>query len=644
MHIPNMTKSEKLVFFQDLYTEARNYAEAVYEAMEKHRKQYKGDDEIDGSSEKATVVRNITYELLESQVSSHVPSPSVRPKMWSEHNERNAKAIETYLLNKRDELPYEMLNDIDERYTTIYGGSIWLPEWDESITTKTTVGDTNISCFAPKRFTGQPNIYDPRNMEYEFIEFETTKDEIVRRYGVTPEVAEETQSDEGHADDKTATVYVCYYKDDNDTVCQFIWSGDTTLSAIDDYYSRKRKVCKICGQREQLCECEKPKWEWENEEYEELDHDIVLSDGSIIPKMSVVMNNGQPVIERVEVRQATTPDGQLIFDLVNGLKIPRMEEVPIFKLEPTRLPFYKPKTLPIVIRKNTSEEDNLFGQSDCEFIRPQQQAINKIESKILQKVMRSGVTPVVPEDAQFTMNNSVFGQIIKLRPGENKNMYGTIDNEPNIVQDIALADRIYDHAKRILGISDSFQGQHDNSAQSGVAKQLQIQQSAGRLESKRQMKNAAHADIDRKMFEYCLAYADEPRPATYKDADGVTQNIEFNRYDFLELDEYTGKYYYNDEYLFSTDTTIDLERNRPLLWQENRQNFQSGAYGDPTQPRTQLAFWLNMERAHYPWAHDHVERLREEIKQMQIAQEMMAMQQQQAMQQMPPINELGGMM
>ena len=94
----------------------------------------------------------------------------------------------------------------------------------------------------------------------------------------------------------------------------------------------------------------------------------------------------------------------------------------------------------------------------------------------------------------------------------------------------------------------------------------------------------------------------------------------FNRYDFIERDE-SGEYYYNDEYLFSTDATIDIEKSRELLWQENRQNFQQGAYGDPSLPQTQLIFWLNMENAHYPFAHDNVERLREEIaRQQEIAQ------------------------
>jgi hypothetical protein len=102
---------------------------------------------------------------------------------------------------------------------------------------------------------------------------------------------------------------------------------------------------------------------------------------------------------------------------------------------------------------------------------------------------------------------------------------------------------------------------------------------------------------------------------------GKLQNSTFNRYDFVERDE-AGVYYYNDEYLFSADASVDVERQRDMLWQENRLNFQQGAYGNPQDPRALLIFWLNMESAHYPFAHDNVERIREEIARQQEMQMM----------------------
>ena len=585
--------------------------------MQKYVAQYKGSRDIDGSEVEAKHVRNITYELIESQVTSYIPIPAVSAKMWSEQNDRNAKSVETLLRNKRNELPFEKFNDMDERFCPTYGGSVWLVEWDESIVNANSVGDIKVTCLSPTHFTGQPNIFEISEMEYCFIEFETTKEDIVRKYKVSVEIAEEAESEE-NADDKTATLIVCYYKNDEGKVCQYVWSGDTEILDIDDYYSRKRKVCKKCGKRKELCKCDDAEYELENEEYEELDRDIRRTDGSVIPAMSEVIKDGR-VVMSTESRQAVYEDGRVVLDDVGGIMLPAAIDVEVPKMEPTKLPFYRPTLFPIVIRKNTSQEDSLLGQSDCEFIRPQQQAINKLESRILKKMMSAGVYPVVPKDFDMELDETIFERVFRASP-ENYKMFGRVDLSVDISRDVAAADRMYDQAKRILGITDSFQGQYDSSAQSGRAKQLQIQQAAGRLSSKRQMKNAAYAEIDKIIFQYYLAYADEPRPAAYRDSFGKIQNRFFNRYDFIERDE-SGEYYYNDEYLFSTDATIDLENSRELLWQENRQNYQTGAYGDPALPQTQLLFWLNMESAHYPFAHDNVERLREEIKQMELARQ-----------------------
>ena len=614
MRIEYEGEGGKLAFFKQLYEESKAASDEEYELLDRHLEQYRGSAKIDGSDVEAKMVRNITYELIESQVTGYIPNPSVSPKMWSERNERNARSVEVLLRNLRDDLPYEAMNDMDERYSPIYGGSVWLVEWDNSITTHNTVGGVKLSCLSPKHFVGQPNIYSVSDMEYCFITFETTKEDIERRYGVRPEVAEEASSDE-YADDHTATLYVCYYKNEEDKICQYIWSADTEILDIDDYYARKRSYCKVCGKREELCNCEKPKTYLVNEEFEEPIRDILCSDGSVIPAMSEVIRDGQIVMEEQKT-MATEADGSPAFEMgADGVVTPLMTTVMVPKTEQTRLPFYQIDVFPIVIRKNTSQEDKLIGQSDCEFIRPQQQAINKIESRMMEKLIGAGVYPIVPEDCSVDLDNSVFKTVFRAKPNT-YNLYGRVDLQVDISRDMAQAERLYDQAKRILGITDSFQGQADSTAQSGKAKQLQIQQAAGRLDSKRQMKNAAYSELDLIIFRYYLAYADEPRPAVYKDAEGKLQNVIFNRYDFLERDE-AGEWYYNDQYLFRADASMDVDKVRETLWQENRLNFQQGAYGDPAQPQSQLIFWQNMERAHYPWARDNVDRIRDQIAQQQ---------------------------
>lgn len=619
-------KDNKLQFFKDLFENAKGQQSALRDDFDKWSKQYKGDLTIDGSDEPALTGRNITYELIESQFSSYLPSTAVTPEVYSERNDRNAKSIERLLKNKRNQLPFEKMNDIDERYSPIYGGSIWLVEWDNSIKTHNTVGDVKITCWSPSHFVGQPCIYDIDDMEYCFITFETTKEDLVRKYGVSIGVADDTESENGGETDETATVNVCYYKNDEDKICQYIWSGDTELQDIEDYYSRKVYVCKNCGRRKELCTCDKPDYELQDDECEELDHDIVLSDGSVIPAASPVMKDGQVVMEESQ-QQAILEDGSVAMDEINGIMIPATVPVQVPKLERTKLPYYTPSKFPIIIRKNTSQEDSLFGQSDCEFIRPQQQAINKIESRILEKLMNAGVYPTAPEDYIGQFDNGLYKNVIKVGQGNYK-LFGRIDLQVDLTQDISQSERLYQQSKRIMGITDSYQGQADSTAQSGKAKQIQVNQSAGRLDSKRKMKNAAYAEIDEVIFLYYLAYADEPRAMSYVDSMGRLQNAQFNRYDFIERDE-NGEYYYNTQYLFGTDLTGDVEQSRETIWSENRLNFQNGCYGNPQELETLLIYWQQMEKHHYPDARDMVERIRGiiEAQRQQLEQQLAAEQQ-----------------
>lgn len=602
----------KLRFFQDLYAEAKSKQDKLIEGLTKWYDQYRGDPRIDGSEVDAKVVRNITYELIESEVTGYIPSCKATPKMQSVENERNAKRIEKLIANKVNELPFETMNDIDERLCYIYGGSIWLVEWDESENvTHNTIGDVKVSVLSPKRFVGQPNIFNVQDMEYCFVTFDTTIEDIVRKYNVEEYVAEDVGKEEGD-DEKTATLYICYYRDESGKICEYVWSGDTQLLDVDDFYARKRKFCKKCGKKEGLCECEKPSFKYVNEEYEELDQEILIDGGArTIPLYSPVVKDGSTVTKTV-YKEDIGADGMPIIDIgADGTPRARMRSYEIPQFAKTRLPFYKPNMLPIVIRKNTSQEDSVLGQSDCEYIRPQQQAINKIESRIVDKLLKAGVVPIVPDGYTGVITDGIFDRAVKMKKDE-INQFGRIDLQVDISRDIAEAERLYDHAKRILGISDSFQGQYDSSAQSGVAKQMQINQASGRLDSKRRMKNAAYADVYRIIFQLYLAYADEPRPVTYRDANGKLQNEEFNRYAYLKQDE-AGEWYYDDGFIFAADAAVDLEQNREMLWEHNRLNFQQGAYGNPADLRTLLIFWQNMEEAHYPWAHGNVERIQQMI-------------------------------
>jgi len=577
----NTNNEARLEFFTSLYENASSYNADAVELYEKHMNQYRGSDCIDGSSERAVTVRNITYEIIESQVSSAIPHPKVDAACYNERRNRNALAIERLLYSIRDKLPYEEMNDIDERYTYIFGGSVWYVEWDNSLRLGKEVGGVRLNCMSPMNFIPQPGISSIDDMEYCFLKLTATRGELMRRYGIEEDMLELAEYDvegDGGSDTDTANLIVAFYRDEDGEIGKFVFSGSLTLFDMPKYYRRKIKVCKACGKREEDCRCKRKKIVDKDEIYEKVSSEILLRDGTKILSSSPEIEDGRLVSKKGE-----------------------------FLMKETEIPYYTPSSFPIAVRKNTSFGDSLFGQSDCEYIRPEQQAINKIESRILQKLLRAAITPIVPEDASISLNNSVFGQVIKMKPGESASQYGKVDTTPDISQDIAEAERLYDHSKRILGISDALVGLDAYTPESGYARQLKISQASGRLESKKKMKHTAYAKLDRLIFEQYLAFADEPRSLSFRDAYGRVHNYEFNRYDFIEYDITSGKYYYDDAYLFSVDLNGGAEYQREALWERNLENLKAGTLGDPTQNVTLLRYWQCQERAHYPYARENVE-------------------------------------
>ena len=557
MRIENKNEAQKLEFFKTLYKCAEDAYAHKLEAFDRAMKQYKGSTEIDGSDEAAITVRNITYEIVESQVSSDIPSPKADATSYSEKRGRNATSIERLCRSVRDRLPFDEMNDIDERYTYIYGGSVWYVDWDNSSEYMGEVGGVRIECLSPRDFIPQPSIYDIDDMDYCFLKFTTTKSELTRRYGIPEDklsLADFEYEYDGYVDaSDTVKTVTCFYRDEDGEIGRFIFSGDLILSDLPRYYMRKKSVCLECGEDEENCRCKHKK--------------LVIQD-----------------VSHERISDATISDGG--FDI----------------------PYYTPRLFPIAIRKNTSAEKQLFGQSDCDYIRPEQQAINKVESRILKKLLRAAVTPIVPEDASISLNNAVFGQVIKMKPGESLAQYGKVDTTPDISQDIAEAERLYDHAKRVIGISDAFQGVDTGAyAESGYAKQLRINQATGRLMSKKKMKHTLYARIDKIIFSLYLAFADEPRTLAYKDAYGIIHESEFSRFDFIEFDAIKGRYFYDDAYLFTVDLNSGNEYQRESLWQRNLENLKSGTLGDPSSPATLLRYWQCQERAHYPHARENVE-------------------------------------
>lgn len=635
---------KKIDFFNDLLKDWQLKNDSETAQLERNMEQYLGSDVIDASQTgedenadgngvtttpaRAKVVRNITFELIESQISTVIPSPKVTPERWSEKHQRNAESIERLLTVLRDRTDSELMNDLDERLTPVHGASMRTVDWDESIITHDTAGDVRIQLMDISHLVWQPGVFNVQDMDCVFVRYDTTRSAVMERYGVSLPVAEATEPDEdSEYPDDTVTVWTAWYRDDEGEVCKYTFSASAELEDVDNYWSRHRRVCGVCGGRAEVCEDDENPGVCrcggaiidQPDEYEELTHDILDEAGNIlIPAMSPVIRGG--VIQtREERRPATDPTTGSTVMTFNALGLPEpvMETVQVPITEPTRIPWYRPKIYPICVRRNVSRNNSLLGQSDCAIIRPQQQATNKYESRILEKKLSEAFFPVKPQRSAFRYENSIGAKVLELAEGENKGDYGAISTVVDISGDMAASERCYSHAQRILGIPDSFTGQADSSAKSGLAKQVQVQQAAGRLASKRVMKSAAQAECDRAAFQLYLAYSDEPRPAPFTDDFGRVHNASFSRYDFVERDEQSGEYYYDDRYLFSADMSGTVAEDNEQMWELINSDFVSGLYGDPTQTVTLLRAWQARERARYPGAHKQVkyftELLRQEV-------------------------------
>lgn len=568
---------------------------------------------------KAVHVRNICAELVEAQVDSNIPAPKVTARRKGD--EQKAKIIEDMLRNEMDRLPMEEINDMVERIVPIQGGVGYIVEWDNTKRTHSTVGEVSVRFLHPRQIIPQNGVHDGiESMDYVILKIPQTKEFVKRRYGkdVSDESEEEPDIRRGDPAKDMVTMYVAYYRNGDGGLGKFSWVGDTVLEDMEDYQARRLKRCKVCGaletdakvqtleptmdgnpgapeNREGCKYCGSDEWEESEEEYEELYTDVIRSDGSVIPGMQTV----------------TETDG--------------FGNVIAVEQTPTRIPFYRPNIYPVIVQKNVSVFGRFLGDSDIDKIEDQQNTANRIESKIIDKLLKSGSYITLPDAASIRIDAEDMKSIRIGNPAD-KALIDVYDLQGNIAPDLQYLEQAYQEARQIIGITDSFQGRKDATATSGKAKEFAAAQSAGRLESKRVLKNAAYAALYEAIFKFKLAYSDEPTPVVSTDIRGGAVYEEFNRYDFLEQDE-AGEWFYNDQFLFSCDTSAPLANNREAMWQETRLNLQTGAFGDPTSIDTLILFWTKMDTLHYPGSADtldYLKQLQQKQMQMQLQQQRQA--------------------
>lgn len=626
-----MTKQEKLNLWQDRLAKNASAWSGIREKMDEREALYRGQGKLEAFTEatmkkqlydKAYHVRNIVAENIESMIDSNIPQPKVTPRR--KEDEAKAEIIENMIRNELDRLPMEEINDMLERMVPIQGSGFFLVEWDAFERHHGSFGEVAVSAIHPKQIIPQDGVTGSLDdMDYIILAVPQTKSYIQARYGVDVDSYGEEQPDmraidsEADTAEDLVTQYFAYYKDDGGNIGLFSWCGDKVLDDLEDYQARRRRRCKNCGEPEPPDDDLIQPPEATPEDEMAAQNMLSFAQEFDLPDAKPKLDTWKPT-SRERRKKACPNCGGTEFESVPS----DFEEIfaPI-KLKdgrviegahpgigkdgepaviPNRIPAYKPGIFPVIMQRNVTVFGQLLGDSDVDKIADQQNALNWMQRKIDERLLDAGTIITLPPDVRAYKDPDDH-KIYRVESPADAQMIRTFEFTGDLQYYYNQLTLDYESSRQILGITDSYQGRRDTTATSGTAKQFAAAQSAGRLESKRRMKQAAYARLFELIFKFRLAYADEPRPVVYQDGNGQTVYDSFDRYDFLEQDE-QGRWYWNDQFLFSCDMSAPLASNREALWQEARMNFQTGAYGDPANLNTLILFWSEMERLHYPLA------------------------------------------
>ena len=633
--------NQKLSIWQERYDRAKNEFEEVRVQMEKNQKQYEGTLQPERGKETVTIY-NFTKELIESAIDPAIPYPKVEPQVKTEENIQLARKIEAMLVNEIKRINLDPFNDLDERITKAMGGDVALIEWNTRIKTHNSVGDIDLRLIKPTRFIPQDGIFDVERMDYYFLDFEDTKQNIQRIYGVDVDAETVDPDRVSEQPDDVVTQKWAIYKNEEGGIGAFSWVGDKVLIDDEKFQQRSKKVCAKCGMQkpagESKCACGSKTWKTQHLDYEELTEDIMNGAGELLVPATTVakdeFGNLKYRQEEIPVEEMNPLTGQMeqqyeqIFDEQMNVigDRPMTEIVETAYEEPTRIPYYVPRHYPIAIRKNVSEADMVFGESDAEMIFEMQDKANKLATRLVEKAFNSSQILAKPKMSDFTFENGL--QVINIGSPDELAQIKSIDLRFDTTQEIALINQLYFWAKSLLGINDSSQGKQDTTATSGRAKEAQISRAQARQASKVVMKESFYRQIYRCMFEFALAYMDEPRNYPFRTETGDEEDVTFNRYEFLERDEY-GNWHYNDLFLIGTDAAGSSAENRQYNLELMLADFQAGLYGNPQDPEAVLTFWKDRESMNYPNAKRQVTRWQQkveeakQIQRMQMTQQMM---------------------
>ena len=556
-----------------LFTMAEEYQQGIEYVSDKNlrkwRKAYLGTlnalDKNTGeeSKRRSKPLRKMIYELIESKVDNSIPMPRIAPRKKTDLP--LVQVTEDYLKFEMDRMLTEQENDRSERATYVDGTSWYKISWDSLDSTHERSGDIHVEVRLADQVVPEPGCRDYRQMNYIFERSTMSVATIYDLYGrsILPT-------------DKIGNIPVIlyYYRNENGVIGRFIYAphSNQVISWDEDWQIRKIRKCKTCTTTVPVGDycrnCGSTHFRYENAIEEVLEEDLV-----------VIRNPYEEGKSEDPTDNAKTE---------------------VFLEAGTTIPYYRVRQLPFVPRLSVSSLDTIYGVSEVSILIDMQDTVNKILTKVEDKILKSGTVVTKPNNMKINDTDETF-KLLNVKTAEEAAIVQAKQVLADVSQDIAGAQLFYESARASSGVTESYQGKVDNTATSGKAKEISAMQSAGRLESLRVMKAAAFAGVYELMLKYLLAFSDETRKFVKILPDGTEEEMVWNKYMFLRKDN-SGNLYYADDFAFSTDPAATLSNNRVQMWQETLQQFTMGTFGNPADPRSLELYWNIMDSMQYPLA------------------------------------------
>jgi len=511
---------------------------------------------------------NITMQLIEGSIDITVPKPAVSA-IESADGMENRKMIEGILTYMSEGAGLQRIVSENERITKKNGFSVMKIMFDPDYNGRTYKGRIETTNPHPVNFVPQPGIGHVEDMDYCFQIDNKTIDYVCRTYGEEFRKDLELESAEyiGLEDfgeeqkqktDNMVSVIECWYRDEDGEIGLITWADDTILRDLPKFYYPRDKNGEI--EDAEMVDIEVPR-----EQPIQLDQQ-----GNEV----LTMQPQEPQSITVEVERKV------------------------------------PKRFPFVLWYNIPKEKSVYGISDCQIIKRQQESIKRMITKEERK-QNKGTTKI------FTRKGA--GLVGKLKDAESQ-IIETDDPTGDVrVVDIKTpSNGIYElyglqlqAAKDLVGVTEASQGRSDTSNMSGKALETLSANTAARLSIKTNEKYMAFRELYSLMYEFIIAYYDDKVPFRVEGA----AEVEYGYFDKSKLlkQDIAGEYYY-PEFDIYINADAGMAKDKNFMIQIADKAMATGA-------ADAIDYWTIMDSINMPNASFILERARERLKMQQQAEQ-----------------------